>query len=194
MTLLNSAFNDLAAVMDTHISNNQNLAMSDPVSKLLSYHGKVLTSDPHVVDVMQYYRTLIEGALENVVNNFPSTLSYAPLNADPLLYNQQQPGSNDTIRLNGLLDTWKSGAFNLAIQLNAITFTFQGAHQHLLSCAQGVLRSDMTGCEPGFITESYTNIPVASRSLSSSRLVMVVRRDTWKPVVLSQWYMAFIDS
>jgi hypothetical protein len=143
---------------------------------------------------MGYYRILIEGALENVVKHFPSTLSHGPLNADPLLYNRQPPGSNDTSRFNGLLDTWKSGAFKLAIQLNAITFAFQGAHQRLLSCAEGVLRSDMTGCEPGFITEFYTDIPVASRSLSSSRLVMVVRRDSWKPVVLSQWYMAFIDS
>jgi hypothetical protein len=194
MTLLNAAFNDLAALMDTRISNNHNMAVSDPVSKLLSYHGKVLTWDPHVVDVMGYYRILIEGALENVVKHFPSTLSHGPLNADPLLYNRQPPGSNDTSRFNGLLDTWKSGAFKLAIQLNAITFAFQGAHQRLLSCAEGVLRSDMTGCEPGFITEFYTDIPVASRSLSSSRLVMVVRRDSWKPVVLSQWYMAFIDS
>lgn len=194
MTLLNAAFNDLAALMDTRIMNNHNLAVSDPVSKLLSYHGKVSASDPHVVDVMQYYRTLIEGALENVVSNFPSTLAYAPLNTDPLLYNQLPPGSNGTNRFNWLLDTWKSGAFKLAIQLNAVTFAFQGAHQRLLSCAQGVQRSDMTGCEPGFITQFYTDIPVASRSLSSSRLVMVVRRDSWNPVVLSQWYMAFIDS
>lgn len=193
MASLDAVFNDLAALMDTHIIN-PHWSVPDPVSKLLSYHGKVSASDPQVVDVMRYYRTLIDEALEDIVAYFPSTFSYAPLNADSLVHNQLVSGSKDTSKFTELLETWKSGAFKLAVQLNAVTFTFQGAHQRLLSCAQGVQRSDMTGCEPGFITEFYTDIPVASHSLSSSRLVMVVKRESWNPVVLSHWYMPFIDS
>lgn len=92
-TLLNSALTDLAALMDTRFGNNHNVAVSDSVSKLLSYQAESFTSNPHVVDVMRYYRTLIEGALENVVKDFPSTLSYSPLNADHVLYNQPHGGS-----------------------------------------------------------------------------------------------------
>lgn len=193
MASLDAAFNDLAALMDTHIVNRQR-SVSDPVSKLLSYHDAVSASDPQIVDVMQYYRTLIDEALKDVGEHFPGMLSYAPLNTESILENRPVLGSNNPIKFNELLDTWKSGAFKLAGQLNSVTFIFQGAQQRLQSCAQGVQRLDMTGCEPGFITGFYTDIPVASRSLSSSRLVMVVKRDRWNPLALSRWYMPFIDS
>lgn len=193
MSVLDAAFNDLAALMNTQIVH-QHWSASDPVSKLLSHHGKVSSSDRHVVDVMHHYRTLIEEVLGNVVKHFPGTKSHASLNAESPLDSQLMSRLNGTRRFDILLDTWKSGAFKLAVQLNAVTFAFQRAHQRLMSCAQGVQRADMTGCEPGFIEEFYTDIPVASRSLSSSRLVMVVKRDNWNPVVLSRWYMPFIDS
>ena len=202
MSVLDAAFNDLAALMNTQIIH-QHWSASDPVAKLLSHHGKVSSSEHHVVDVMRYYRALIDEALGNVVKHFPGArLSekfkdvnpHASLNVESPLDSQLVSGLKGTSRLNILLDTWKSGAFKLAVHLNAVTFAFHRAHQRLNSCAQGVQRADMTGCEPGFIEEFYTDIPVASRSQSSSRLVMVVKRDIWNPVVLSRWYMPFIDS
>lgn len=61
MASLDAAFNDIAALMDTHIIN-RHWCVSDSVSKFLSYHGKVSASDPQAVDVMRYHRTLIDEA------------------------------------------------------------------------------------------------------------------------------------
>ena len=200
MASLDATFNDLAALMDTHIVNQHWSVSSDPISKLLSYHGKV--SDSQFVDVMRHYRNLIDDALRNVMEHFPNTLSYTThvntvvKNSNNNNNNNNLPASESNYKspFNGLLDTWKSGAFKLAVLLNVVTFAFHGAHQRLQSCALGVQRSDMTGCEPDFIAEFYTDTPVASHSVSSSRLVMIVKRERWNPVTLSHWYMPFLDS
>ncbi|KAJ7984109.1 hypothetical protein DPEC_G00363930 [Dallia pectoralis] len=189
MSSLDATFNDLAALMDMSIVN-QHWTVYDPVSKLLSYNEEISLSDPQLVDVMRFHRRLIDEALTNVVDNFPGTLSYTPANPAALVYNHPVSGYDDTGKFNELMDTWKSGAFKLAVQLNAVTFAIQEL-TGTYSCAQGVQRSDVTGCEPGFVAEFYTDTPVASRSLSSSRLVMVVKRETWNPILLSRWYMPF---
>lgn len=176
---LAAAFGDVATLVDVLGLSN---TLDPGVFKLLANRG----SGSQVVDVMRPYRRLIDDALTSVAEHLPSA-AVKSVHSPPVL------GSNDTSAFNELLDTWKSGALQLAVQLNAVTFALQGAHRRLLSCAQGVKRSDMTGCEPKFITEYYTDVPVASRSLSS-RLIVVVERAHWKPVVLSRWYMAFIDS
>lgn len=193
MASLDAAFDDLAALMDTHITNHHS-SLPKPVDRLLSYHGKGSASNPHVVDVMQPYRTLIEDALKNIVEHFPSTVSYTSLNEDPFTDTQLVSGFKETSTFNELLDTWRSRAFTLAVLLNGLTFALQGAQRRIIMCSQGVHRLDMTGCERDFIREFYTDIPVARRSLSSYKLVMVVKRESWNPVLLSHWYMPFIDS
>ena len=178
MASLEATFNDLAALMDTHVKRLGISSPGDSVSELLAYHGTVFKGSG-VVDVMRHHRTLIEEALNNAKSPVLSA------------HTERASSYNDT---SDLLDTWKSGAFKLAVQLNAVTFAFQGAQQRLLSCAQGVQRADMTGCEPGFNTEFYIDTPVASRSLSSGRLAMTAKRERWYPVALSHWYMPFMDS
>ena len=83
------------------------------------------------MDVMRPYRRLIDDALTSVAEHLPSA-AVKSVHSPPVL------GSNDTSAFNELLDTWKSGALQLAVQLNAVTFALQGAHRRLLSCAQGV--------------------------------------------------------
>ena len=182
MARLEAAFSDVAALVDVlgHSS-----ALDPGVLKLLANKG----SGPQVVDVMHTYRTLIHGALSAVAEHFPSTAD----RTGESVRGQRVFGSDATSAFDELLNTWKGGAFKLAVQLNAVTFALLGAHQRLVSCAQGVKRSDMTGCEPGFITKFYTDKPVASRPLSSGR-ILVVQREHWKPTVLSRWYMSFVDS
>lgn len=189
MATLDAILDDLAALMDTHIVNRHQ-STSDPISKLLSYHGsKKPSTNPQIVDVMRHHRTLIEEALR-AVERVPAS-AHVPIN----LNNRQLVSmpDGDTSSFDVLLDRWKTGAFKLAVQLNAVTFAFQGAHQRLLACTLGVQRGDMTGCEPGFITEFYTDVPIASRLLSPSGLVMVVKRERWRPLALSRWYMSFVD-
>ncbi|KAJ8010052.1 hypothetical protein DPEC_G00070970 [Dallia pectoralis] len=104
---------------------NQHWTVYDPVSKLLSYNEEISLSDPQLVDVMRFHRRLIDEALTNVVDNFPGTLSYTPANPAALVYNHPVSGYDDTGKFNELMDTWKSGAFKLAVQLNAVTFAIQ---------------------------------------------------------------------
>ncbi|KAK7878292.1 hypothetical protein WMY93_031111 [Mugilogobius chulae] len=90
--------------------------------------------------------------------------------------------------------TWKSVAFKLAVQLNAATFALHRAHSRISSCSRGMVRSDMTGCNPEGDTDYSLVRPVASTWLhSSSALVLVVRKEAWTPVSLSRWYMPFVD-
>lgn len=178
---LDATFADLAALMNTHIVNQE--------------MGPVSASNPQVVDVLRHHRAFIAEALKDVAAHHTAFDAFAN---NQLLASR----SNVTSKFNKLLDTWKSSALKFAVLLNAVTFALQGARQRLLMCAQGVQRADMTGCEPDFITEFYTDIPVASRvpsSLSSSSssptgLIMIVERDHWRPTVLSRWYLPFIDS
>lgn len=181
MDSLDATVNDLAAIMDTHVVN-QHSSPPDSVAKLL-YHSKTADLQPRV-DVMRYHRSLIEQAIGDLTENFPITP-----HADRRL-----PHRSNVSMFNELLDAWKGGAFTLAVMLNSITVAFRGAQQRLLLCAQCVERSDMTGCEPEFAAEFYTDTPVATSSVSASRLILVAEREFWDPTVLSRWYMAFVDS
>ncbi|KAI4792906.1 hypothetical protein KUCAC02_025129 [Chaenocephalus aceratus] len=180
LSLLHVTFADLAVLMGRHIIA-RDWDASHSVSELLAYNGEPSDSSLRVVDVMQDHRILIEMAKKK--------LSSARADED-----RSDPGPLDGSAFSESLETWKAGAFNAAVHLNAITFVLHGARQRLLSCAQGVRGSDTTGCEPEFVEGYYTDTPVASRSLSSSSIVMVVKREYWNPVVLSHWYMPFLDS
>lgn len=185
---LGSVLDDLAALMDTHIERRWG-ASDESISKFLSYHGEESESGPGVVDVMRGHRTLMDEALDEIAARSPNAFS------NDFQFEGARPVSmsNNASKFKYLLDTWRSGAFTLAVRLNAVTFALQGARQRILLCAQGIQRSDVTGCEPDFIAEFYTDTPVASRTLSS-RLVMFVERARWTPVALSHWYMPFVDS
>lgn len=180
---LNVIFGDLSALMNTHIINPKGSAF-ERVSKVMSKANSI--GGPITIDVLQRYRTRIRDATSNLDAYLSSDSEH--LRVNPAF----GPYWNKT--LINALDIWKAGALRLAVQLNAATFAFQGAYQRLLSCAQGVYSSDMTGCEPGFITGYYTDVPVASVHQGPSKLSVLVRRDYWKPVALSHWYMAFIDT
>lgn len=179
---VDSAFGHLTAVVNTRVGRN--VAMDSMES------GLPLSHSPDRVDVMMDHRALIEETRAAAIS---TARRFAARGTEDGVAPLRSTG-----KFLGRMNSWKSGALLLSFQLNSATFALIGARERLLACARGVLRSDMTGCAPGFRPEFYTDVPAASRSPPSSSpssgLVLEVRRDRWNPVSLSRWYMAFVDS
>lgn len=178
---LGASFNDLAAVMDTHIVNQ----LPDQSGDLRPQRTGAFESSTRVVDVMEYYRDMIQQGLRELVLTLPAS----HLNPDTSVRSM----SNST-RLADRLDMWKTGVYTLSTQLTDIVGTIKAAEQRLVLCLEGVVRSDMTGCEPNLNVKFHTDTPVASKSVSMSKLTLVTLRETWEPLSLSRWYMPFIDT
>ncbi|KAK2832703.1 hypothetical protein Q5P01_016592 [Channa striata] len=179
---VDSAFGHLTAVVNTRVGRN--VAMDSMES------GLPLSHSPDRVDVMMDHRALIEETRAAAISTARRFAARGTEDGGAPLRNAG--------KFLGRMNSWKTGALLLSFQLNSATFALIGARERLLACARGVLRSDMTGCAPGFRPEFYTDVPAASRSPPSSSpssgLVLEVRRDRWNPVSLSRWYMAFVDS
>ncbi|KAK2813514.1 hypothetical protein Q5P01_000798 [Channa striata] len=179
---VDSAFGHLTAVVNTRVGRN--VAMDSMES------GLPLSHSPDRVDVMMDHRALIEETRAAAIS---TARRFAARGTEDGVAPLRSTG-----KFLGRMNSWKSGALLLSFQLNSATFALIGARERLLACARGVLRSDMTGCAPGFRPEFYTDVPAASRSPPSSSpssgLVLEVRRDRWNPVSLSRWYMAYVDS
>lgn len=186
--MLDVTFNDLAAIMDTRISKHH--STTAPYNRP-AFRGTGTTGEsPHVVDVMLAHRSLILQASRDLVEMLskPAVSDYVK--------NSPLPGasSNGSYPLAVITDAWKSGAFKLAVLLNSATLAFHDAKEHLLRCAQGVARNDMSGCYPEFTNAFYVDTPISSSSLSASKLVALAVRNAWRPTRLSRWYMPFLDS
>lgn len=176
---LQAAFGDLMALADAHLDRELGSKNSGP---------QALRS----VDVMKYHRSLIEetqAAAKGTAEGFRTQIY-----ADNDVSLSRSSGSPFVERMNA----WKSGALLLSAQLNAVTFAFVGARERLAVCAQGLMRADMTGCAPGSPSEFHTDIPTAARPIFSlsthGGLALDVERKKWQPVLLSRWFMLFVDS
>lgn len=167
---VDAAFDDLTALKNTHIAN---------WDRGVDYGSMIQ------VDVLQRHRDVLTAALHNI------SLHHAALGRSltTRLSTRLSPGDLDV-----LLDTWKSATFELASLLNTAAIVLERLHQQLLTCTRSIQREDMTGCEPEFVTEFYTDIPVAGRIFSPNGLLIIAERQRWSPTVLSQWYLPFIDS
>nr|BBA49227.1 hypothetical protein [Oryzias latipes] len=174
---LQAAFKDLEALADAHLGSDLDSG-SQPSA---------------TVDVMGYHRSLIEearAAAKATEEKFQKKREGDYENDD----DSQLSGSAFAARMNA----WRSGALLLSAQLNAVTFALVGARERLAVCAQGLMRADMTGCAPGSPSEFHTDVPTAARPILSRSthggLALDVERKKWEPVLLSRWYMAFVDS
>ncbi|KAJ8010061.1 hypothetical protein DPEC_G00071060 [Dallia pectoralis] len=107
---------------------------------------------------------------------------YTPANPALFVYNHPVSGYGDTGKFNELMDTWKAAPSSWPCS-SMPSRSPSRSSPALTLVRPGSARSDVTGCEPGFVAE-FPDTPVASRSLSSSRLVMVVKRETWNPILL----------
>lgn len=175
IVLLNTTFGDLAALIETHIP--------DPtLEKHISVQARAW-EHRILIDVMKYHRMLLETILDNItMNNQHASFLVSPST------------STAKISVFELLDTWKTGVLNFAIQLDTLVHILREARLQLLRCAYAVQVSDLTSCQPGLIHGLYTDTPVDSHWHSLDRLVLIARRVAWNRVTLSFWYMPFIDS
>lgn len=174
-----ASFVDLAAIMDTHITSEPSdlpTGSRRASAEGGSYHART-------IDVMAYYRAMMSQSLGEIKN------LTRPVEA---LTAESHP-ANST-RLANALETWKSGVYALTIHLNSMISTARAAEQRLVLCSEGVARADLTGCEPHLSAKFHTDVPLASRSVSASSLTLLAMRRTWEPMLLSRWFMAFVDT
>lgn len=176
---IDASFTDLAAIMDTHIVS----ATSDWTGGPRARVAKDLYS-ARTIDVMEYYRAMMRQSLSEIKNVSLPVKKIA---------DRGSRLANST-RLINALDMWKIGVYTLVTHLNTMISTIKAAEQRLVLCSEGVVRSDMTGCEPHLSAKFHTDIPISSKSVSVSKLSLLAIRKTWEPVLLSTWFMSFIDT
>lgn len=97
---LDAAFNNLAALMETHIVVDTDTTGSKFASKLLSGDNDALNTDPYSVDIMQEHRSLIEQGLNDLRTHSLSILQGHSSSEDSVLAR-----GNDTIQFRRLLET-----------------------------------------------------------------------------------------
>lgn len=178
---LDASYNDLAAILDTHIVNR----MPDHTAESRTHAavGSQQYNSPRIIDVLEYHRAAIQGGLSEIAKVLPAKQT-----------DTASRFSNNSTRLPHMLETWKIGVYTLSTQLTTMVTIIQAAERRLILCAEGVVRSDMTGCEPNLSVKFHTDTPVASKSVSASKLTLVTHRETWEPLSLSRWYMSFVDT
>lgn len=178
---LDASYNDLAAILDTHIVNG----MPDHAAESRTHDtgGSQQYNSPRTIDVLEYYRAVIEEGLSEIAKVLPAQQT-----------DTASRFSNNSTRLTHMLETWKIRVYTLSTQLTTLVTVIQAAERRLILCAEGVVRSDMTGCEPNLSVKFHTDTPVASKSVSASKLTLVTHRETWEPLLLSRWYMSFVDT
>lgn len=135
------------------------------------------------IDVMTYYRAMMRQSLSEIKN---LSRPVKRITGESYLAN--------STRLVNALETWKAGVYALTTHLNSMISTIRAAEQRLVLCSEGVARADMTGCEPHLSAKFHTDIPISSRSVSVSTLTLLAMRKTWEPLLLSRWFMSFIDT
>lgn len=173
---LDASFTDLAAIMDTHIMSVTSDWTGGPRAA-----GDLYSS--RSVDVMEYYRAMMRQSLSEIKTVLLPVKTIA---------NRGSRLTNSTRLVS--LETWKIGVQTLATHLNTMILTIKAAEQRLVLCFEGVVRSDMTGCEPHHSAKFHTDIPISSKSVSVSKLSLLAMRKTWEPVLLSRWFMPFVDT
>lgn len=176
---LDASFTDLAAIMDTHIMS----ATPDWTGGPRARAARDLYSS-RTIDVMEYYRAMMRQSLSEIKNVSLPVKRIA---------DRGSRLANST-RLVNALEMWKIGVYTLATHLNTMISTIKAAEQRLVLCSEGVVRSDMTGCEPHLSAKFHTDTPILSKSVSVSKLTLLAMRKTWEPLLLSRWFMPFVDT
>lgn len=167
---LDASFTDLAAIMDTHITG-------EPPAPPARYSSRT-------IDVMEYYRAMMKQSLSEIETVLLPVKEIA---------DQGSRLANGS-RLVNSLETWRNGVYTLTSHLNTMISTVLAAEQRLVLCSEGVVRSDMTGCEPHLSVKFHTDTPISSKSVSVSTLTLLAMRKTWEPILLSRWFMPFVDT
>ncbi|KAL4009173.1 hypothetical protein ACER0C_003025 [Sarotherodon galilaeus] len=123
---LDGSFNDLAAILDTHIVNR--IPAHTAESRTHDAGGSQQYNSPRSIDVLEYYRVVIEEGLSEIAKVLPAKQT-----------DTASRFSNNGTRLTHMLETWKIGVYTLSTQLTTMVTIIQAAERRLILCAEGVV-------------------------------------------------------